>query len=242
MAKVQLSVILLTSFIITSCGQNAAKLKSDSGSSNKSLENLVTNCSVTKDAVSGDVTIECPDGSTATLRDGTDGANGVDGVDGQDGTSCSVAQQVGGAMITCGTQQVFIRDGVDGTDGSACSVTQDVNGSGALITCSDGSQAFISNGTDGQDGVDGQDGQNGLNTVVEVIDPCGAQMTQGFDEVLLKLADNTIIAMIEIQLNGNGNGNGNKVTYLTKIKPGNYITSDGTGCHFSVTANGTVSW
>ncbi|MDH5597130.1 MAG: hypothetical protein OEY44_03425 [Candidatus Peregrinibacteria bacterium] len=47
----------------------------------------------------------------------------------------------------------------DGADGGSCRV-EEVS-EGALVTCDDGSEALVPNGTDGANGVDGQDGQDG---------------------------------------------------------------------------------
>jgi len=47
-----------------------------------------------------------------------------------------------------------------GADG-ACSVSQEDGG--ALISCPDGSQAFVPNGTNGTNGADGMDGKDGVN-------------------------------------------------------------------------------
>jgi len=151
---VKITLLLLLSITLSSCGRGAHTDANDSAGVTLT-ENLVSSCSVTKDTETLEIVISCPDGTEERLKDG---------VDGQDGTSCTIADVVGGAMITCAHTSVFIKDGVDGQDGSACSVVEAQNSSGSLISCADGTTAFIRNGkdgTDGQDGEDGTDGQDG---------------------------------------------------------------------------------
>lgn len=109
---------------------------------------------------------------------GDKGDNGIDGEDGADGTngaSCTIAQENGGALISCGSGTSAAlydgangsdgEDGKDGADGNSCSVTQETGG--ASIFCTNGSNASLvngingTNGTNGTNGVDGIDGQDG---------------------------------------------------------------------------------
>ena len=211
-------VFIILSITLISCG----KKKNDNNKSVTLSENLVSNCTVERDEELSQVKISCPDGSEEIISDGKDGQ------DGQDGTSCSVEDMIGGAMISCGETQAFIKDGANGADGSACSVAQDSSGSGALISCSDGSSAFIKNGDDGQNGENGKDG---LDFVAEVIDPCGQQTTHGLDEVLLRLHSGDILAHF-------AQGDKQYLTILVKNK--SYITTDGTGCKFTIDKEGKV--
>lgn len=131
--------------------------------------------------------------------------------------------------------------GAPGADGGSCSVEQLLNG--AVITCSNGTTALISNGInglDGQDGADGQDGEDGADgqnapptayTVTELINPCGDG--PGHDEVLLRLANGQIIAHYA------GGGN---LQFLAVLSPGSYVTTDSPACAFTLHANGTVTW
>jgi hypothetical protein len=269
--SLKITLLLLLSITLVSCGQGPHTDANDSKDVTLT-ENLVANCSVTKDANTLEVVISCPDGTEERIKDG---------VDGQDGTSCTIEDKVGGAMISCGDTKAFIKDGTDGQDGSACSVKEAQNGSGSLISCADGTSAFIKNGRDGDDGSDGQDGQDGddgsdgqdgqdgsdgqngedgddgsdgqdgqdgsdgqngqdgadgqdgLDFVQRVIDPCGQQSTQGFDEVLLVLQSGDILAHFD-------NGDDQFLTILKRKQ--SYVTSDGTGCHFSVTKDGEVEY
>lgn len=58
-----------------------------------------------------------------------------------------------------------------------------------------------------------------------MIDPCGDQTA--FDEVLLRLANGQLVAHF-------ANGS---LQFLSVIGPGNYVTTDGTSCYFSVDSN-----
>ena len=132
--------------------------------------------------------------------------------------------------------------GAQGEAGQGCSVTQALNG--ALIECASGSVLVLNgqngeDGQDGEDGMDGQDGQDGADapptpySVSEVIDPCGAE--SNFDEVLLKLANGAVVASFSENANGLN-------TRFVIIGPGNYMTTDGTSCQFTVNQDLTVSW
>ncbi len=113
------------------------------------------------------------------------------------------------------------RDGLPGTNGSSCSIHQLANG--ARISCTDGTEAVVLNG------VDGQDAEPGVYDVAEVVDPCGKQAA--FDEVLLKLKNGQIMAHFASGAN----------QFLALIGPGNYSTTDGTHCYFTITNTGEVT-
>lgn len=136
---------------------------------------------------------------------GNPGSNGQDGSTGPQGV-----QGIPGPV------------GPAGTPGSSCSVIQ--LGNGARIVCTDGSEAVVINGTNGSDAPVSQ------YSVLEVIDPCGD--TPGFDEVLLRLANNTLLAHYS---------DGQK-QFLVLIGPGSYVTTDGKNCHFTVDTNMGVTW
>ena len=82
-------------------------------------------CSVTQNA-DGTATLTCDDGTTATIRNGTNGTPGTPGTDGAPGT-----------------------DGTNGTNGTSCTVADQPDGT-RLISCSDGTQAIVTNGTAGR--------------------------------------------------------------------------------------------
>jgi hypothetical protein len=118
-----------------------------------------------------------------------------------------------------------------------CTVSQ--IGSGAIVSCPDGSTSVISggsngvdgiNGSNGQDGEDGQDGQNGTpgrDAILTVTDPCGDG--PGVDEVILKLADGSYIAWYY------GVG-------MFVLTSGNWTTTDMQHCTFNLDSNGVITW
>jgi hypothetical protein len=65
---------------------------------------------------------------------------------------------------------------------------------------------------------------------MEVIDVCGNHPTKQ-DEVLLRVGT-VVVASYK---------NGTKYI-LTQLAPGNYSTNDGTGCNYTVHADGSVTW
>lgn len=155
-------------------------------------------------------------------RDGTNGHNGAQGPQGAMGPSGPAGEPIEGPQ------------GPQGVPGVGCSAVQVSNG--AVITC--GSDVVvILDGEDGQDGEQGPAGQDApptAYTVTELIDPCGDQA--GFDEVLLRLANGTLIAYYS-----SGNGN-NRVEFLATIGPGNYQTTDSHHCQFMVHTDLSVTW
>jgi hypothetical protein len=61
-----------------------------------------------------------------------------------------------------------------------------------------------------------------------VYDPCGD--SPDFDEILLKLADGTVLAYFESGSN----------RFLTTLRPGTYRTTDGSNCVFTLNNDGTI--
>ena len=106
--------------------------------------------------------------------------------------------------------------GEAGKDGSNCTVANTVYG--AVITCQDGTTANISNGIDGT---------AGENALVATIDLCGNSYRGG--EVLLRLSDGNLYGVY---------AKGQKI-YLMIVLDGDYESTDGFKCHFSV-VNGQV--
>lgn len=109
--------------------------------------------------------------------------------------------------------------GPQGNSGSSCTVYP--TDLGNLIECPDGSSVLIKDGKDGQDGISG---------VISRIDPCGKETT--LDEVLLKMTDGTLLAYFQ---------QGNK-RFLAELGPGNYVTTDGTNCNFTVHNDNSITW
>jgi hypothetical protein len=72
------------------------------------------------------------------------------------------------------------------------------------------------------------------SNIVEMIDPCGDNINK-IDEVLLALSSGEILASFSDNANGLN-------TRFGLLKAGNYVTTDGTNCHFQVLSNGNVVW
>ncbi len=63
------------------------------------------------------------------------------------------------AAVKCGRDGIIDTRGRSGKDAKPCTVTSVAGG--ALISCPDGSESFIANGSDGAAGADGVDGSDG---------------------------------------------------------------------------------
>lgn len=120
-------------------------------------------------------------------------------------------------------------DGANGTNGSSCTV-QTVLASGAapaggaLLSCTDGTNALIRNGTDGSDGI---------TPIIQVIKPCPS-ISGSNPEVLLVLPERQLLASVSKTVGG-------VETRLAIVTPGSYTTADGRSCNFTVTST-AVSW
>lgn len=115
--------------------------------------------------------------------------------------------------------------GTSGAPGKSCSVTRVSNG--ALIECPGAESVVV---LDGARGADGAPAPATPYTVTEVIDPCGTG--PGFNEVLLRLGNGQILAHYA----------SGATQFLTLIGPGNYVTTDGQACYFTVHSDMTVTW
>jgi len=223
--------LLLLSLLITGCGYKEWR-ESD----------CFNGCSVSGEPQPGPAGPPGPAG-----KDGEDGEAGKPGIP---GTGCTVTAAVGGAIISCadGTSAIVLDgapgvDGINGTNGTnGIDGTNGVNGRDGL----DGRDGIDgingTNGTNGVDGINGTNGADGLNgtdgldapptpyTVTEMVDPCGDESQ--FDEILLRLANNQLVAHFS----------SGALEFLTIIGPGNYTTTDGTGCTFTIHNDMTVTW
>lgn len=128
--------------------------------------------------------------------------------------------------------------GQPGANGASCSVqTVEAGGvapnGGARISCTDGSDALILNGTNGIDGEDGSDAPATPYTIVNIIKPCPT-VGGSSPEVLLVLANRTLLASVSQSASGNN-------TRLALVSTGNFVTTDGRACAFSVSST-AVSW
>ncbi|MES2643600.1 MAG: hypothetical protein V4850_29210 [Myxococcota bacterium] len=136
------SPLWLALFVLTGCGGAAG------------------NCSVVQND-DGSATVECPDGTSATLTggeagtdgaagtDGTNGTNGTDGTDGTAGTAALLRIDEEAPGESCANGGVAIHAGLDD------------DADGALSDLEIDSTAYLCNGTDGTDGSDGTDGTDG---------------------------------------------------------------------------------
>lgn len=89
-------------------------------------------------------------------------------------------------------------------------------------------------GDQGIQGAPGSNGADGQDAVVEIIDPCGDNPSK-VDEVLLRLANNSLLVLFTKNNNGD-------YPRLATITAGTYVTTDETNCVFTVSASGAVSW
>lgn len=97
---------------------------------------------------------------------------------------------------------------------------------GQLLSCADGSEGFIADGSDGTNGQDGQDAPIGqLPLFVGFIDPCGKQTTH--DELLY------------IDRFGNFHAWFKNVGHVILNEGTLYQTTDGTSCKFKI-VDGTL--
>ena len=118
-------------------------------------------CAVTQGA--GFATVQCVDGSNATVFDGVRGSVGPQGPTGPQGAT--------GPQGPTGAQGI---DGPPGVKGDSCAVTQ---GSGtATIDCEDGSTASI---FDGQQGPPGSDASVTPLSILQTVRGCAGCFLQG---------------------------------------------------------------
>lgn len=148
---------------------------------------------------------------------GDKGDNGLDGQNGANGIGCTVSKVGTVATVTCDGSSVVVNDGTNGTNGT--------------------------NGTDGRDGAAGLPGLPG--TIVEIVELC-PDSNVAFKEIALKIAPNKLIAFFQQTSSITVNAPGGQTSVLNNLKGrlvvltnGNYQTTDGSGCNFSVN-NGNI--
>ena len=133
---------------------------------------------------------------------------------------CHVEETESGAKILCPDGSVAeVNDGRDGTSCSANEVDD-----GVVLQCGEEDWTLVRHGRDGEDA------PASAFMIKDIIDPCGSE--SAFDEVLLVFANGDILAHYAA---------GAK-QHFSFIGPGNYITTDGTRCVFSVSEGGEVTW
>ena len=123
--------------------------------------------------------------------------------------TCFAVQTEDGAEITCNGETVEIFNGRDGRDAEQCEVEK--TGSGALILCGD-KAVFINDGD---------------NPAIEAIDPCGNDEDIEHEEIIIRFSNNLLVSHFK----------DGKKTFMTKLEPGKYVTSDKQRCAFEIDNN-----
>lgn len=156
--------------------------------------------------------VEC-NGVYTVLQTGTPGPQGVPGVNGH---SAVFAQS---PSTTC--------------VGTVLMVATDKNDNGILDSTDTGIQSVtICNGQDGAQGAAGLDAPPTPFTPVGLVNPCN-DTGQGH-EVFFQLADGTLIASFSDNAAGDN-------TRFSTLFPGNFVTTDGYSCYFTIDATGNIT-
>lgn len=71
----------------------------------------------------------------------------------------------------------------------------------------------------------------GYKNIVDFKDPCGPQGS--YNEIFLQLSDGSYVASFSDNASGSN-------TRFAKLTDGNFVTTDGTHCYFTVSGNGTI--
>lgn len=163
--------------------------------------------------------------SCGARRPGKVGAPGVNGMDGEDGSDGR-----DGYSLVVNTETFRTTDNVSCT---RTDIFQDLDRNNFYSPGDRYNNGFLTCdgkiGEKGESGADGEDGQDADTTyqIVRIIDPCGAQHRQGFDEVILQLGNGQYLASFSDNANGLN-------TRLGILRPGSYRTTDGTNCTFTL--------
>jgi len=164
---------------------------------------------------------------------GSNGSNGSNGTNGSNGSNGS-----NGTNGTNGTNGVSTTFSIVTDNGTHCT-----NG-GFDLTLTDSTHSetdYVCNGNNGANGQNGQAGTNGTNgssggtvsfSLVQAIEPCGANSSP-WKETLLGLQGGQILASFSETVSGQN-------TRFAFIPNGSYIDTDSSGCNFSVTGDGTT--
>lgn len=146
------------------------------------------------------------------------------------GTACNSQGNDGSAGATGATGQQG-QPGTPGTPGTSCTVTTvaaspAAPAGGARVTCPDGTDALILNGSNGQ-------AAPSMIGISQVVKPCPT-VAGSYPEVFLVLTDRTILVSFSDTQTG-------AHTRLVALPAGSYQTTDGRACAVTVTAT-TISW
>jgi hypothetical protein len=188
----------------------------------------------TKQITNG-ATITCPDGTTSTILNGDQGVQGQAGISGSDGNvgPAGASGQSGsvGPMGPIGPAGVAGPSGVGlpGVNGQNCTVAY--SAIGATITCANGS-VTVANGINGTDG-----------TSVTTEKLC-ADSSAGFPEYGFVIGG-SVYGVYYGYLDSSGNPsnstNGTLEAFMSKLTPGQYMSTNGTGCTFTVNSDGSIT-
>jgi hypothetical protein len=165
---------------------------------------------------------------SANICNGINGLNGSMGPQGPSGTNGH------SVLVMSGT--TLAGDGLCTNGGSVLTLGTDVNDDNILDGTEQTSVAVICNGVDGSNGVDGAPGLNASPTPftpVGIVDPCGTRPGI-FNEVFLKLSNGTLLASFSDNVNGTN-------TRFSILTAGNYMTTDGDNCTFTVDSLGNIT-
>lgn len=185
-------------------------------------------------------------------KDGTNGKSGETGAQGDKGDRGEAGESgTEGAQGNSGVNGQNGSDGTNGTNGNngystlielIPSTTCNNGGTGILTGLDFNRSGLIDLGDINVQSTDICNGENGANgedapvpapyTPVSVIDPCGDK-SGVFDEILLRLSNNQILASFSDNANGQN-------TRFSLLIPGSYMTTDGSHCYFSVDNNGNI--
>lgn len=200
----------------------------------------VTPCEL---APAGGVLVTCGDTSSLLV-------NGVDGLKGDVGEIGESAYQIWLDLGNEGTITDYLTDLVGQKGDKGDTGNSGLNGKSAYQLWLDagnlGTLADYLNSLKGTKGDNGNIGSTGLQgpvglpsaySIVQVLNPCGAN--GAMDEVLLRFQNGMVLASVSDKANGEN-------TRLSLIKTGNYSTTDGFSCNFSIVVNndgtGILNW
>lgn len=172
-------------------------------------------------------TLDCIDGcSIENGRDGQAGPKGSPGLDGLPGLNGhSLAFSKGDADIS-----------LCPAGGSVLTAGVDLNDDTVLQASEIQATSIVCNGVNGNDGEDGQDGVSLVPnpySLVGLVDPCGDSPGR-YDEVFIRFANGSMLASFSDSANGSN-------TRFSLLVPGSYQTTDGTGCYFTVSPDGSLT-
>ena len=153
------------------------------------------------------------------------GRDGSDGDKGEAGTGCTTTQTATGAVVTCGDTESVINNGADGETGPrGAEGAQGPAGRDGL------------DGVDGSPGVKGDQGEPGMpgasGSIITPVIPCPSK-SGSYPEVLL---------CIENKLYASFTSNNHHDVRYAEVGPGNYQTTDGRACVFSVVSGCTLNY